>query len=58
MKEMNRRVKGTEEFWCGEGAEAIVQLRANHLGDGRPLDGFWERRQADATGQRPYRRAA
>ena len=47
-----------EKFWCAEGAEAIVQLRADHLSDDAPLDGFWERRQANATGQRPYRRAA
>jgi hypothetical protein len=58
MKQINQRVKGTEKFWSEEGAEAILQLRADVLSDDRPLDGFWERRQARATGQRPYRRAA
>jgi hypothetical protein len=58
VKQMNQRVKGTEKFWCAEGAEAIVQLRADHLSDGEPLDDFFERRQQDATGQRPYRRPA
>ncbi|MFI5382493.1 MAG: hypothetical protein ACHRHE_24650 [Tepidisphaerales bacterium] len=58
MKQINQRVKGTEKFWCEEGAEAILQLRADHLSDARPLDAFWERRQASETGQRRYRRAA
>lgn len=58
VKQMNRRVKGSEKFWCEQGAEGIVQLRADHLDDDAPLDDFWQRRQANATGQRPYRRAA
>jgi hypothetical protein len=58
VKQMNQRVKGTEKFWCTSGAEAIVQLRADYLSDGEPLDDFFEQRQRGATGQRPYRRAA
>jgi hypothetical protein len=58
MKQINQRVKGTEKFWCEEGAEAILQLRADVLSEDRPLDAFWERRQANQTGQRCYRRAA
>jgi hypothetical protein len=58
MKQINQRVKGTEKFWCEEGAEAILQLRADILSDDRPLDAFWERRQASETGQRRYRKAA
>jgi hypothetical protein len=58
VKQMNQRVKGTEKFWCSEGAEAIVQLRADYLSDGEPLDDFFEQRQANASGQRPYRRPA
>jgi hypothetical protein len=57
VKQMNYRVKGSEKFWCSQGAEAIVQLRADHLSDDQPLDEFWRQRQATATGQRPYRRA-
>jgi hypothetical protein len=57
VKLIGRRVKGTEKFWSEEGAEAILQLRADHLSDNQPLDGFWQRRQAKATGLRPYRRA-
>jgi hypothetical protein len=58
MKQINQRVKGSEKFWCEEGAEAILQLRADLLSDDRPLDAFWERRQANETGQRRYRKAA
>jgi hypothetical protein len=57
VKEVSRRVKGTEKFWSEEGAEALLQLRADHLSDDQPLDDFWQRRQAAATGQRRYRRA-
>jgi len=58
VKQFNQRVKGTEKFWGEEGAEAILQLRADHLSDNQPLESFWERRQAQQTGQRPYRRSA
>ena len=54
---LNQRVKGTEKFWCSQGAEAIVQLRADYLSDDQPLDAFFEQRQQNATGQRPYRHA-
>jgi hypothetical protein len=58
VKQFNQRVKGTEKFWTEDGAEAILQLRADHLSDHKPLKEFWERRQAKQTGQRSYRRAA
>jgi hypothetical protein len=58
MKQINQRVKGTEKFWCEKGAEAILQLRADILSDDRPLDAFWERREASQTGQRRYGNAA
>jgi hypothetical protein len=57
VKQINRRVKGTEKFWGEEGAEAILQLRADYLSDGEVMEAFWERRQTAATGQRPYRKA-
>ena len=58
VKQMNRRVKGTEKFWSEEGAEGILQLRADDLSDDEPLKRFWEQRQATASGQRRYRRSA
>jgi hypothetical protein len=58
VKQFNQRVKGTEKLWSEEGAEAMLQLRADYLSDDKPLEAFWTRRQARQTGQRPYRRAA
>ena len=57
VKQVNRRVKGTEKFWSEGGAEALLQLRADELSDDQPLEGFWQRRQEAATGQRRYRPA-
>jgi hypothetical protein len=57
VKQINQRVKGTEKFWSEDGSEAILQLRADYLSDGEPLQDFWQRRQAAATGQRRHRRA-
>jgi hypothetical protein len=56
VKQINQRVKGTEKFWSERGSEPILQLRADQLSDGEPMDAFWDNRQAAATGQRPYRR--
>jgi hypothetical protein len=58
VKQVNQPVKGTEKFWSEAGAEALLQLRADHLSDGAPLEAFWSRRQAAATGQRRYRQAS
>lgn len=58
VKQFNQRVKGTEKFWSEDGAEAILQLRADHLSDDEPLAQFWQTRQQSQTGQRPYRKAA
>lgn len=58
VKQVNRRVKGTEKFWSEEGAEAILQLRADQLSDDQPLEAFWQRREGTATGQRRYCPAA
>lgn len=55
VKQISRRVKGTEKFWGEEGAEAILGLRGDYLSDGEVMEGFWKRRQAAATGQRSYR---
>jgi hypothetical protein len=57
VKQINQRVKGTEKFWSEDGSEAVLQLRADYLSDGQPLEAFWQRRQEAATGQRSYRRA-
>jgi len=58
VKQINERVKGTEKFWSEGGGEALLQLRADALGDEGQMEAFWQRRQAAATGQRRYRRRA
>ena len=58
VKQINRRVKGTEKFWSEIGAEAILQLRADYVSDTQPLKSFWQQRQQAATGQRCYNCAA
>ena len=58
VKQFNQRVKGTEKFWSEQGAETLLQLRADHLSDDKPLERFWQARQNQQTGQRAYRMAA
>jgi hypothetical protein len=58
VKQFNYRVKGTEKFWTEDGAEEMLQLRADLLSDDQPLHAFWQRREASESGQRRYRRAA
>lgn len=54
IKQINRRVKGTEKFWSRSTSEAILQLRADYLSDSSPLTSFWLRRQAGQTGVNAY----
>lgn len=58
IKMINRRVKGSEKFWSGPGAEAILQLRADHLSETETMSRFWTAREAHAGSGRPYRRVA
>jgi hypothetical protein len=54
IKQINRRVKGSEKFWLQSTAEAVLQLRADYLSDSTPLDSFWLRHQAHQTGGNTY----
>jgi hypothetical protein len=58
IKQINRRVKGTEKFWSKGGAEALLQLAADYLSETNPLATFWRERPGRATGQRHYQAAA
>ena len=58
IKMINKRVKGSEKFWSEPGAEAILQLRADHLGETESMSRFWLERETQASSHRPYRRAA
>jgi len=51
IKQINRRMKGTEKFWLGGGAEALLQLRAAYLSEDDRANAYWSR-------PRPYARAA
>jgi hypothetical protein len=55
---INRRVKGSEKFWSEPGAEAILQLRADSLGETETMSRFWLEREAQASSHRPYRNVA
>ena len=57
IKQINRRVKGSEKFWSGGGAEALLQLVADYLSDTQPLTAFWRERTNRATGLRHYQTA-
>jgi hypothetical protein len=50
VKEMNRRIKGSEKFWSERGAEAILQMKADTLCDSQPLDDFWKERHHSRSG--------
>jgi hypothetical protein len=51
IKQINRRVKGSEKFWLAGGAEAMLQLRAAYLSEDDRAGTYWSR-------PRPYARAA
>ncbi len=57
IKQINRRVKGTEKFWH-QGAEPILQLAADHLSETTDLDRFWNRRPKRLQPMRCYQSAA
>jgi hypothetical protein len=58
IKMLNKRVKGSEKFWSEPGAEAILQLRADSLGETETMSRFRLKREAQASSGRPYRRSA
>jgi hypothetical protein len=41
IKQLGKRVKGTEQFWTGSGAEAILALRAMWLSEDLRWDHYW-----------------
>jgi hypothetical protein len=56
VKQIGRRVKGTEKFWSEEVVEAVMQLRGDYLSDDEPMEQFWQHRAGRMTGQRSYKR--
>ncbi|MFG0286733.1 MAG: hypothetical protein ACF8CQ_01070 [Rhodopirellula sp. JB044] len=58
VKQVSRRVKGTEKFWSSEGGEAVLQLRGDYLSPSDPMVARWKRAIAAANGFRTYRLSA
>jgi hypothetical protein len=56
IKQVNRRVKGTEKFW-DQGAEPLLQLAADHLSETNRLDRFWRNRRQGLLTRRCYQTA-
>jgi hypothetical protein len=56
VKQINRRMKGTEKFWS-QGAEPMMTLVADHLSDTPTLARFWRNRPQRLTGSRQYKSA-
>jgi hypothetical protein len=54
IKQINRRVKGSEKFWSEAGAAALLQLSADYLSERMPLDKFWNERAGNLRGMRCY----
>jgi hypothetical protein len=55
VKQVSRRVKGTEKFWSSAGGETILRLRGEFLCDETPLREYFRNRASHATGTRIYR---
>ena len=57
IKQINRRMKGTEKFWH-QGAEPLLQLVAGRLSETNRLDQFWRNRRNRLPHMRSYQSAA
>lgn len=57
IKQINRRVKGTEKFWH-QGAEPLLRLAADHISETDTLDHFWKNRHQRLRPMRRYQTAA
>jgi hypothetical protein len=57
IKQINRRVKGSEKFW-DQGAEPLLQLAADHLSETHELWRFWKNRPRRLHPMRCYHAAA
>lgn len=58
VKQINRRIKGSEKFWRQDSGDAVLQLRADFLSDTQPLAAFWPRWHSQQTGSNHYQTAA
>ncbi len=56
IKQINRRVKGTEKFWSA-GADPMLHLVADQLSDTNVVTDFWSRRVARLVSSATYQQA-
>lgn len=54
VKQVSRRVKGTEKFWSTEGGEALLRLRGDYISDSEPMNAYWKQTGKNADGCRAY----
>lgn len=54
VKQINRRVKGSEKLWSNEGGESLLHLRSDYISDSRPIEKYWRLVQKAAYGFRTY----
>jgi len=52
VRQVGRRVKGTEKFWSEGRSETMLQLRAGYLSDTAAISLFWENWQKPTNGRR------
>ncbi|MCG8587061.1 MAG: hypothetical protein MI757_20335 [Pirellulales bacterium] len=55
VKQVSRRVKGSEKYWSSSGGEAMLRLRGEYLSDDQPMHDYWTTRSRQASGTRAYR---
>ena len=54
VKQINRRVKGSEKFWSTSGGESLLRLRGDYISDSRPMEDYWRIAERAADGCRTY----
>jgi len=57
MKQINRRVQGTEKFW-DQGVELLRQLAIGQISETSNFDRFWKRRHRRLLAIRRYQVAS
>ena len=55
VKQVSRRVKGSEKYWSSPGGEAILRLCGEYLSDDKPMRAYWDQRSRHTPGVRAYR---
>jgi len=56
VKQVGRRVKGSEKYWSSQGGEAMLRLRGEYLSDSQPMQAHWSTHAQRATGHRTHTR--